>query len=158
MDERAIEVLASGLELNHGAQLAVDITVRSAVTACGRARPNASTVDGAVLTEARHDKEAKCAELCEGGRCQLVVVGIETGGRWSPEALSFVEQLAASRAREAPSALRFSTFLAWRRRWCRMLSISCSRAFAGSLVSSADDQLEGTDGCVPELADLFSAE
>ena len=47
-DERAIEVLASGLELNHGAPLAVDIIVRSAVTACGRARPNASIVDGQV--------------------------------------------------------------------------------------------------------------
>ena len=46
-DERAIEVLASGLELNHGAQLAVDITVRSAVTACGRACPNAAAIDGA---------------------------------------------------------------------------------------------------------------
>ena len=62
-DERAIEVLVSGLELNHGAQLTVDITVGSAVTACGRARPNASAVDGAVLVEARHDKEAKYAEL-----------------------------------------------------------------------------------------------
>ena len=39
-----------------------------------------------------------------------------------------------------------------------MLSVSCSRAFAGSLVSSADDQLEGTDASVPELADLFSAD
>ena len=138
-DQRAIEVLASGLEMNHGAQLAVDITVRSAVTSCGRARPNA-------------------AELCEGDRCRLAVVGIETGGRWSPEALSFVDQLAASRAREAPPALRFSSFLAWRKRWCRMLSVSCSRAFAGSLVSFAADQLEGTDGRAPELADLFSAD
>ena len=56
-------MLVSGLELNHGAQLAVDITVRSAVTARGRARPNASTVDGAVLVEACQDKEAKYAEL-----------------------------------------------------------------------------------------------
>ena len=157
-DERAIEVLASGLELNHGAQLAVDITVRSAVTACGRARPNAAAVDGAVLEEARHQKEVKYAELCAGDRCRLVVVGIETGGRWSPEALSFVERLAASRACDAPPLLRFSSFLSWRKRWCRMLSVSCSRAFAGTLVSSADDQLEGTDGIVPELADLFSAE
>ena len=39
-----------------------------------------------------------------------------------------------------------------------MLSVSCSRAFAGTLVSTADDQLEGTDGIVPELVDLFSAE
>ena len=156
-DERAIEVLASGLEMNHGAQLAVDITFRSAVTSCG-ARPNAATVDGAVLVEARHNKEMKYAELCDDDRCRLVVVGIETGRRWSPEALSFVEQLAASRAREAPRALQFFSFLAWRKRWCRMLSVSCSRAFAGSLVSSADDQLEGTDGSVPELADLFSAD
>ena len=157
-DERAIEVLAFCLELNHGAQLAVDITVRSAVTACGRARPNAAAVDGAVLEEARQQKEVKYAELCAGDRCRLVVVGIETGGRWSPEALSFVERLAASRARDAPPLLRFSSFLSWRKRWCRMLSVSCSRAFAGTLVSSADDQLEGTDGIVPELADLFSAE
>ena len=133
-DQRAIEVLASGLEMNHGAQLAVDITVRSAVTSCGRARPNAATVDGAVLVEARHNKEMKYAELCEGERCRLVVVGIETGGRWSPEALSFVDQLAASRAREA---LRFSSFLAWREevvsdvvcvvqpRFCRVSGVFC---------------------------------
>ena len=75
-DERSIEVLASGLAMNHGAQLAVDITLRSAVTACGRACPNAATVDGAVLTRARRDKETKYVELLEGDRCQLVVVGV----------------------------------------------------------------------------------
>ena len=126
-DERAIEVLASGLPMNHGAQMAVDITMRSAVTSCGRARPNAATVDGAVLTEARRDKERKYTELLHSDRCQLVVVGVETGGRWSPEAVRFFEGLAASRAREAPVALRFSSFLAWQKRWSRMLSISCCR-------------------------------
>ena len=136
----------------------MDITVRSAVTACGRARPYAATVGGALLIEARHEKEVKYAELCKGDRCRLVVVGNEPGGRWSFEALSFVEHLAASRAREAPPALRFLSFLAWSKRRCRMLSVSCSHAFAGSLVSTADDQLEGTDGIVPELADLFSVE
>ena len=34
-DARAIEVLASGLPLHHGAQLAVDITLKSAMGACG---------------------------------------------------------------------------------------------------------------------------
>ena len=46
-DERSIEVLASGLAMNHKAQFAVDITLRSAVTANGRACPNAATVDSA---------------------------------------------------------------------------------------------------------------
>ena len=109
-DERSIEVLASGLAMNHGAQLAVDITLRNAVTANGRACPNVGTVDGAVLTKARLDKETKDAELVESDRCQLVVVGIETGGRWSNEATSFIEGLAASRAREAPMASVFHRF------------------------------------------------
>ena len=46
-DERAIEVLASGLPL-FKAQLAVDVTLRCALTADGRAQPGAAAVDGAV--------------------------------------------------------------------------------------------------------------
>ena len=38
-----------------------------------------------------------------------------------------------------------------------MLSISCSRAFASSLLSSRDDVWEGTDGAMPDLAHLFGA-
>ena len=99
------------------------------------------------------DKENKYHELMDGGRCHLVVVGLETGGRWSVEALNFIE--ASGRAREAAPLLRRSSFLGWRRRWTRMLSISCSRAFAGSLISSQADALEGVEGAVPDLADLF---
>ena len=55
-DERSIKVLASGLPAHHGAQLAVDITLRSALTAQGEARPNAAHVNGAVLAAARRDK------------------------------------------------------------------------------------------------------
>ena len=126
----------------------LEVLASGAVTACGRACPNAATVDGVVLTEAKRDKERKYTELLQNDRCQLVVVGVETGGRWSPEAVTFVEGLAASRTREAPVALRFSSFLAWRR---------CCRAFCGSLTSTSEDPVRGTDGAVPGLADLFSA-
>ena len=51
---------------------------------------------------ARRVKEEKYRELLAGDRCRLVVVGIETGGRWSPEAVEFVDMLAGARAREAP--------------------------------------------------------
>ena len=40
LDDRSIEVLASGLPMHHGAQLAVDITLRSAVTSFGAACPS----------------------------------------------------------------------------------------------------------------------
>ena len=130
-DDRAIEVLASGLPFHHGAQLAVDITLRSVLTRCGNACNQAE--DGVVLARARLEKERKYAELLHG-------VGIETGGRWSPEALHFVDTLAATRAREAPPTLRRSAYLAWVRRWSRMLAVSCGRSFAHSLIS------QGTDG------------
>ena len=89
-DERAIEVLAFGLPLHHGAQLAVDITLRSALTRCGNACDQADRVHGIVASRARRDKENKYAELLQGDRCRLVVVGMETGGRWSTESLQFV--------------------------------------------------------------------
>ena len=58
-DARAVEVLASGLPLFHGAQLAVDITLRCALTATGMPRPGAAAVDGIVCMAARDDKELK---------------------------------------------------------------------------------------------------
>ena len=48
-DEKAIEVLASGLPLLPGAQLVVDVTVRSALTAHGLACVGAANTDGVVL-------------------------------------------------------------------------------------------------------------
>ena len=155
-DERSIEVLASGLPLHHEAQLAVDVTLRCALTCGGNAHPQAASTNGAVLTHAREDKERKYAELLESERCRLVVVALETGGRWSTEATEFMASLAAARAREAPRILWRSAFLGWRRRWSRMLAVSCARAFAASLVVLPAAALSGTDGPTPDLADLFA--
>ena len=66
-DEKATEVVASGLPLHHGAQLAVDITLRSATTAAGLPCTNAAHTNGAVLHRARVEKAAKYSELLEGG-------------------------------------------------------------------------------------------
>ena len=38
----------------------------------------------------------------------MVVVGLETGGRWSDEALHFIENLASGRGRETAPVLRRS--------------------------------------------------
>ena len=156
-DEREVEVVAAGLPIHHGAQLAADITLRSATSSCGAPRPNAAVVNGAVLTQARRDKEVKYSELVPAERCRLVVIALETGGRWSTEALNFVEDMANSRAREAPPRLRRSAFLAWRKRWTRMLSVSCARSFATSLVTGQQDVMAGVDGSTPDLADLFGS-
>ena len=86
-DGRRIEVLAQDLPCFGGAQLAVDVTLRCALARTGEPHSRGADEDGTVLAQARHDKETTYPELISSGRCRLVVVAIETGGRWSDEAV-----------------------------------------------------------------------
>ena len=86
MDGRRLEVVADGLTLWHGAQLAIDTTLVSPLRRDGSARFRVANQDGAVLMEARRRKERTYPELSgEGGRARLVVLAAEVGGRWSEE-------------------------------------------------------------------------
>ena len=135
-DMSSIEVLATGLPVHHGAQLAVDITLRSALTSASHACPNAATFNAAVLVKARADKERKYAELVNGDRCRLVVVGVETGGRWSDEAVTFFDHLASARGTSLPSGQRVfhvATSLVAHACSCMRQSFSVDRAAIGRL-------------------------
>ena len=115
-------------------------------------QPNAADVDGAVLVEARTDKETAYPELAASGRCRLVVIAIETNGRWSEEAVDMFRLLAFVKAREAPPAMKWSVVLAWERRWKRMLATTCGVAFAASLVDPSEcDTWCHTGGEAPTL-------
>ena len=140
-DEQEVEVLASGLPFQHGS-ISLWTTLCDVHFPCERGRPNAAIVDGAVADAARRDKETKYSELVDGQRCHLVVVAIETGGRWSSEAYNFVESLARARSRETPHVLRHSAFLVWRRRWTRMFPVSCCRAFTVFLAATSQEWME----------------
>ena len=158
-DERRIEVLAQDLPCFKGAQLAVDITLWSALSASEEAQPGAAEEDGAVLAQAGRDKEVRYPELLTSRRCRLVVVAIETGGRWSDEVADFLWQLALAKAREVPALLTHSVALAWERRWTRMLGTACAVAFAESLVEPSEHETWcQTGGDTPSLAELLSHE
>ena len=112
-DNRRIEVIANGLPLHHGAQLAVDTTLVSPLTSAGQPRQWRGDFTAAALADARRAKERAYPELLRGGRCKLVVVALEVGGRWSTEAASFIRQLAQTRCRAAPAALQTATAQAY---------------------------------------------
>ena len=112
-DGRRIEIMAMGLPIYHGAQLAVDTTLVSALRRDGSPRPGAADVDGVALVAARRRKERTYPELhAEGGRARLVVAALEVGGRWSSEAWTFVRLLARARAQQEPDLVRASAALA----------------------------------------------
>ena len=139
-DSRRIEVLAQDLPCFSGARLAVDTTLRSALTSNGEAHPQAADVDGAgaVLIQARRD--------------------IETGGRWSEEAVQIVRMLAFAKAREVPSNMQFLVALMWERRWTRMLATTCAVSFAASLSAPACGVSWCQTGGGPPLSELVELE
>ena len=129
-------MLAQDLPCFEESQLAVDVTLRSALRCSGEPQPEAADIDGATSTQARRDKEATYPELVASNRCRLVV--LETGGRWSEEAVDVFRQLAFAKAREVPPAMKWPVVLAWERRWTRMLATTCVVAFAASLVAPSE--------------------
>ena len=91
LDSRRLEVVADGLTLWRGAQLAVDTTLVSPLSRNGEARRRAANHDGAALDAARKRKEDTYPELTgEDGRTRLVVLAAEVGGRWSAETAQFL--------------------------------------------------------------------
>ena len=106
------------------------VLAKCGLAKCGHDR-GACTARGsrAVCRRAREDKERKYPELLRDDRCRLVVVALETGGRWSEEATQFVESLAVN---WAPPTMQHSAGLAWRRRWTWMLAAACARSSSQS--------------------------
>ena len=99
-DARRLEVVADGLPLFGGAQLAVDATLVSALRSDGTARRRADQIDGVALMDARRRKERTYPELVgHNRRARLVVLAVEVGGRWSQDLKHFVSQLARAKAR-----------------------------------------------------------
>jgi len=153
-DGRRIEVIADGLPLFHGSQLAVDTTLVSALRRNGQARPGADLRDGVALQAASRRKRETYPELCgSGARARLVVLGLEVGGRWRKEASVFLRLLAHARARAEPPLLRQAAQMAWQRRWMGILACAASRSFAASLLERSP--VHGTDGHSPSTMDVL---
>ena len=151
LDERRVEVLADGLPLFHGQQLAIDTTLVSALGRDGLPRPLVACahVDGAILEAARQRKERHYPEL---GRTRLVVLAAEVGGRWSEESVRFLVQLAKAKVRHEPKVMRVSAQCAWMRRWRCMLASAAAQAFALSLLERRAGL--GSDGPTPTTSDV----
>ena len=146
-DGRRLEVVADGLPLFGGAQLAIDTTLVSPIRGDGQPRPMCATHDGAALAQARRRKQRTYPEFGGQGRARLVVLAAEVGGRWSEEARAFVSQLAKTKAKSVSRVLAGRARQAWQHRWASLLACASARAFALSLLDRRP--AVGSDGDVP---------
>ena len=155
VDDRRLEVVANGLPLWGGQQLAVDTTLVSPLSGSGQPCRRGGRVQGAALALARRRKERTYPELLRSERCRLVVLAVEVGGRWSDEAASFVRALARAKAREVPVRLRSSLVAVLVARWSALLSHAAMSAFAATFTQRAG-ALSHADGALPPLGELLA--
>ena len=126
----------------------------SPLHANGQAWPRAADNDGVALQRTRRDHETTYRDLIASDRAHLAILGCEVGGRWDPEALSILRQLAAAKAREAPSLIQRSTQMAWHRRWLSLLSVATQTSLAESLLQPSGPQRAEFDGCTPLCSEI----
>ena len=95
-------------------------------------------------------------ELLRSRRCRLVVLAIETGGRWSPEATTFLRLLAQTKARAVPNILRKAVEASLLSRWSAILTHAAQHAFAASLLDLDCAGTSSTDEDTPSISQLLS--
>ena len=151
-DERRIEVVANGLPLWHGSQLALDATIVCPL----KPHPRADVQPGtAVSAAARRKRRQTYPELERARRCRLVVVGLEVGGRFGTEAVQLLRLLARHRASTVPAQLRPSAIVAWIARWSGLLAVASQRAYAASLLE-LPPAAELGEGPLPGLHEVLA--
>ena len=133
-DDRRIEVIANGLPLWGGVQLAIDTTLVSPLIRAGEPRSRAGRYAGAAVQDARRAKERTYPELLQTRRCKLGVLAIEVGGRWSQETTTFLPLLAQAKARTIPARRKASFTNALIHRWSAQITHAAMTAYAASLL------------------------
>ena len=105
------------------------------------------------MAQARVRKERTYPELGQvHGRARLVVVAC---GRWSDEALSFLNSLANAQVRDEPEDFRKVVKAAWLRRWKVLLACTAAREFVLSLLERRCAL--GCDNVTPSSAEVVRA-
>ena len=137
--------------------MAIDATLRSALTCEGAAHARADEHNGAVLADAKREKCNIYPELVSNPRCRLVVVGVETGGRFSEDTSELLAKLAQARAQSAPKHLQFAARLGFERRWARILACRAAWASVAALVMDKETfRAAEMQSSTPWLADVLA--
>jgi hypothetical protein len=144
-DRRQLDLVIYGASV-HGLPLCCDATMVSPLRADGQPHPRTDSNDGVALDAATRRKRRTYRELGSGRYGKLLVLSCEVGGRWGPDSLKLVAQLAKQKARAAPALLRGAARAAWLARWWGLLSVAAQSALAATLRGAPALALGGASG------------
>ena len=122
----------------------------------GCPRPSADTEPGLALTQAEERKSRTYPEFGQQGRCKLVVLALEVGGRWSTATQTFLRALARGRVLASPSQSRAALAHALQRRWGQMLTVAANTAFSSSSLELPTTAVPSAGALMPPLVDVVA--
>ena len=108
------------------------------------------------LAQAEERKSRTYPEFGQQGRCKLVVLALEVGGRWSTATQTFLRALARGRALASPSHSRAALAHALQRRWGQMLTVAANTAFSSSLLELPATAVPSAGALPPPLAEVVA--
>ena len=153
-DTRQIDLVARGLPLFGGLPICGDAAVVSALHGDGTPWAGAADENGVALRRTGNQHRDQYRELCNSDRVKFVMLGAETGGRLSQEALPVLWGLAAAKAREAPKLLARRAQYMWHRRWLIMIAVAVQNAVAESILEPCSSHRTEMDGPAPLWSEI----
>ena len=161
-DGRRMDIVAApgarGPGAFNGLTLFCDLTIASPLTRTGAARSGSASFNGRALNAAIAKKRNTYSDVTSSGVARLLVLGCEVYGRWSDDARDLIRQLARSKSREAPPALRRAALQAWTKRWWGIVGVGVQRAIGEALLLEGGADLIPCSSLFeePTLTDLVS--
>ena len=159
-DNRRMDIVAApgahGPGAHNGLTLFCDLTISSPLTRTGAARSGSASFNGRALSAAIAKKRNTYSDVTSSGVACLLVLGCEVYGRWSEDAIDLVRQIARSKSRGAPPALRRAALQAWTNRWWGIIGVGVQRAIGEALLLEGGADLIPCSSLVeePTLTDL----
>ena len=142
--------------INFIACTGVYVTLVCPIQRDGCPRPGADMEPGLALAQAEERKSRTYPEFGQQGRCKLVVLALEVGGRWSTATQTFLRALARGRALASPSHSRAALAHALQRRWGQMLAVAANTAFSSSLLELPATAVPSAGALPPPLAEVVA--
>ena len=129
-DQRRMDLVVPGLQVERGLPLFCDVTVLSPIARTGCARPGTSNRGGRLLEMAEQDNDDNYRPVLDSGIAALKCLGCEVFGRWSSDCASLVPAMAIQRTKALHIRVRRGLALSLQRRWWGILGVALQKAVA----------------------------
>ena len=141
-DNRRLDLVVPGLNVEGGMPLFCDVTIVSPISRSSAARPGTSNLGGSLLERAENGNHDTYEVVLQNRLACLKCLGCEVYGRWGQQCIDLVPRLARERVRCMAPRVRRGIAFKYQKRWWTLLGIALQKAV---MRMGTNDPHEGAD-------------